>query len=1139
LSLPRKASVPAAEKVTILRGKMTMKPCKLTWCLALPLLLVHLPVQAEETTSRGHDGSAKSETSCCPDPQVGQMADPEGLTLAKSLNDLGVEALKHDDLRKAEEYHRQALQIRLRLAPDSLDLADTFNGLGKIAENQGDLAKAMEYYEQALRIRRKLIPESLVVAENLHRLGNAAVNRGDLAKAEEYLVQSLDIRQKLAPGSRDLAFSLIGLGNLWWRRGDTPKEEEYFQRALQIAEKLSPLDSAAILDALGSACSQGSHPAKAKEYFEQALAIRQKMAPDSLGVAVSLSKLGNIAESGGDLARADNYLHQALEIRRKLAPASIAFAISLSNLAALAEVRGNLAQAEQDYRQALEIKQALVPESPVVADTLFTLGILFWMRENTPKAEEYLHHALEIRQRLAAGSPALAQSLNWAALVSERHGDLTQSEAYSRQALEIAEKLSPLNLITSQALANLGTLATRQGDLPQAEAYLRQAVAIQDQLVPDSPQEATTLQKLGNLARKRKDLAMAEKYFRQALAIRDAKMPGSAQQASVLFDLASVLRQEEQWDAAETLFSQATNILENQTSHLGGTEEDHSLFRAKYEARYKEYIDLLIAQKKPDLAFHVLERSRARSLLELLASAQINIKDGCDPKLLQQEHSLQESISSKSNDRIRLLNRGHTTKQLTVLDQQTAALREQYEEIEAQIQLKSPAYAALTQPQPLRLSDVQQQLLDGNTILLEYSLGEKRSFVWAVSETAVTVYELPAREIIEQKAREVYELLTGQSHSVDKESMPERRMRLAQREAEYTSASAELSQMVLGPVATLLEKKRLLIVSDGALQYVPYAALPVPTSPVSALRSTSPESSFATKNEAAMALVLDHEIVNLPSASVLAELRRVARNRKEPPKAVAVFADPVFDRRDERVVTSLAAKRREQQKVVASRLPANEPLVAQQRLTRSATDRGRNRDGQYLSRLLWTQREAAAIFNVTPAGQGMEALGFDANRATAMSPLLAQYRIVHFATHAFLDSKNPERSGLVLSLVDKRGQPQNGFLGLEQIYNLKLPADLVVLSACETGLGQEIRGEGLVGLARGFMYAGASRVMASLWSVEDEVTSELMARFYKSLEQDKLSPAAALRAAQIEVAKEKRWSSPYYWAGFQIQGEWK
>jgi CHAT domain-containing protein len=192
-----------------------------------------------------------------------------------------------------------------------------------------------------------------------------------------------------------------------------------------------------------------------------------------------------------------------------------------------------------------------------------------------------------------------------------------------------------------------------------------------------------------------------------------------------------------------------------------------------------------------------------------------------------------------------------------------------------------------------------------------------------------------------------------------------------------------------------------------------------------------------------------------------------------------------------------------------------------------------------LPRLPFSRREAQAILSVTPEGQGMQALDFKASRATATGPDLSQYRVVHFATHGLLNSEHPELSGLVLSLVDPRGTPQDGFLGLEDVYNLNLSADLVVLSACETGLGKEIQGEGLLGLTRGFMYAGASRVVASLWSVNDAATAELMRHFYKAMEQDGLRPAAALRWAQMEIREQERWSQPYYWAGFVIQGEWR
>ena len=166
-------------------------------------------------------------------------------------------------------------------------------------------------------------------------------------------------------------------------------------------------------------------------------------------------------------------------------------------------------------------------------------------------------------------------------------------------------------------------------------------------------------------------------------------------------------------------------------------------------------------------------------------------------------------------------------------------------------------------------------------------------------------------------------------------------------------------------------------------------------------------------------------------------------------------------------------------------------------------------------------------------------MDFEANRMTATSAELAQYRIVHFATHGFLDSVNPELSGIVLSLFDEAGAPQSGFLRAHELYNLKLPVEMIVLSACQTGLGKEIRGEGLVGLTRGLMYAGAARVVVSLWSVDDDATSDLMGRLYKGMLKDGLRPAAAIRNAQLEVWKQPKWRAPYFWAAFVLQGEWK
>jgi CHAT domain-containing protein/tetratricopeptide (TPR) repeat protein len=1094
-----------------------------------------IPTGGDKTIA-GERGGVPDPKKICQDPPAIQGSAPQGLDLAAVLNGLGVKAWERGELAKAEQCHRQALEIRQKLEPRSLDVAESYNNLGNVEQQLGDLPKAEKFERNALAIRQALAPDSLAVAETLHSLGRVDMDHGDLAKAEEYLQRSLDIRLRLAPGSREFALSLIGFANLAAHRGDLTKQEDYLRRALSVDEKLNPADRAAIFQGLGAACLQRGQSEKAERYFTQALAIRQKSLPDSLALAISLSEIGSLASNRGDPGQAEKYFRQALEIRQRLAPGGLALAASLSDVGSIVQVRGNPAQAEKCFRQALTIRQRLAPGSLGTAGSLHQLGVVFWLRGDLAKADEYLHQALEIKQRLAPGSAELAQTFNWLGLVASRRGDLDQAEKYDRQALDISDRLSPASLLQAEMLSSLGDIAKRREDVVQAGKYYRQALDIQENIAHDSPAEAITMQKLGDLARKRRDFDESERYLRQALVVREKKVPGSLAHAGVLLDLASLQRQRHQSDDASQLYAQGISVLDSQMARLGGTDDVRSGFRAEYESQYHDYIDLLVSQKKPELAFDVVERSRARTLLELLESAQIDIRTGCDPGLLRRERSLRDSISAKSSYRLQLLDGVHTAEEIAALDQQIDELRAQYEEVKTQLRVDSPAYASLAQPKPLSAREVQQQLLDENTILLEYSLDERRSYVWLVTQTSLAVYALPRRKVIEDAARNVYELLTARGRRIDKETAQQRKLRLAQAAAEYTKAAAALSQMVLGPVAPVLGNKRLLIVSDGALQYLPYAALPSPRLPAP-VSKTPLGASSGLKDTSSSALVTQHEIVSLPSASALAELRRASVNRMKPPKAVAVLADPVFDPRDERVTASVGSIHREKLKMAASR--SDELSLSAQRLTRSATDIGLMRNGKYLSRLLWTQREAAAILSVTPAGQGMEALGFDANRATAMSPSLAQYRIVHFATHALLDSKNPELSGLVLSLVNKRGQPQNGFLDLEQIYNLNLPADLVVLSACDTGLGREIRGEGLIGLSRGFMYAGASRVMASLWSVDDEVTSELMGRFYKSLEQDKMSPAAALRAAQIEVAKEERWSSAYYWAGFQIQGEWK
>jgi CHAT domain-containing protein len=302
---------------------------------------------------------------------------------------------------------------------------------------------------------------------------------------------------------------------------------------------------------------------------------------------------------------------------------------------------------------------------------------------------------------------------------------------------------------------------------------------------------------------------------------------------------------------------------------------------------------------------------------------------------------------------------------------------------------------------------------------------------------------------------------------------------------------------------------------------VPFEALPVPAGPMAGSRPTDNAQRATPDNY--QPLVADHEIVNLPSASVLSVLRKEVAGRQEADKSVAVLADPVF-RLDDPRLGQLAKN----EKQPAKNGPASDAL-------RSAEESGL----QDFVRLRFSRIEADGVTQLAPNGQKLEAVDFQANRDTAISEEMRHYRIVHFATHGLINSKHPELSGIVLSLVDKQGHEQDGFLRLYEIYNLKLNAELVVLSACQTALGKEIKGEGLVGLTRGFMYAGAPRVVASLWRIDDRATAELMKRFYEGMLRDRLRPPAALRAAKVSMWKDQRWSKPQYWAAFTIQGEWK
>jgi CHAT domain-containing protein len=594
----------------------------------------------------------------------------------------------------------------------------------------------------------------------------------------------------------------------------------------------------------------------------------------------------------------------------------------------------------------------------------------------------------------------------------------------------------------------------------------------------------------------------ALEYYSQSLPLSRA-VGDRAGEALTLFNMASAKRAQNNLTEALNDIESSIKIIENLRTKIASPELRSSYF-ATVQDHYEFYIDLLMQLHKTNpksgydtKALEASERSRARSLLELLQESNANIREGISPDLLQQEKSLQQQLDAIEKQRIEALSSPNPNPtKIDEIDSGRLALLEQYQQIQTKIRTASPRYAALTQPQPLTLPEIQKQILDENTILLQYSLGKDRSYLWVVTSTGLTSYELPKQVDIETAAKKFLEAITSPTYR----NIPQK----------VAEASANLGQMILQPAAAQLGNKRLLIVPDGVLHYTPFQAL------------TLAQTRGKNTN---VPLIVEHEIITLPSASSLAILRQNYRDRKPPSRTLAILADPVFSPDDERIKGKITQATTE--KLEANNLGLNQSLL-----------RASNR-GWPPERLPFSRQEAQTISSLFPSASSSQKIDFDANRTTATDGSLANYQIVHFATHGFANSKNPELSGIVMSTVDDKGNLVNGFLRLTDIFNLKLAANLVVLSACQTGRGQNVKGEGMVGLTRGFMYAGAQRVAVSLWYVDDEGTAVLMQKFYQKMQQQKLAPAAALRAAQIEMMQEEKWKSPYYWAAFTLQGEWK
>ncbi len=892
------------------------------------------------------------------------------------------------------------------------------------------------------------------------------------------------------------AWALAAEGGLRLRRGNLDAGERLLQAAYDAWQSVG--DRHGMIDARAGLClvehRRGAFE-QASRCYRDVLASARTLDDQALQ-AVMLGNLGGVQAALGEPERALEAHQQALALHR-LNEHGQGEAQALNNLGALYRSLGEPDRAVASYRRALTLFEH-AGDRYWQARTLNNLAFAHHSLGDPKRARVLFERALTLRREV--GDPVgEAVTLSNLGQVHLALGDSRQALLAFRDSHRL-RKASGNRRGEAAALQMIGTALITRGYPGLALGALDRALAMQSAL-GDQPRQtrvrlrrAEALLGLGQLAEAIAELNTAADDF--------DRLQDPVGATASLAALAQAAIQGGALDSAEQHLARARQRIESLRARIADPIQRATFLDAQRRV-YALSIDLAFArhQREPSAghdrrAFMLSESARARTLGELLAGRAVGHE--LSPTLRARLVSAQRQLSARS-EQVRKQRAASSKKRRSgSADQALVAALGDLEAVWSALRARSPRLAALVDPPATTVEDVQRALTP-DTLVLVYRLGDSRSFLWALTQTRFDTHVLPARREIEALARTTHrdlsqvDLRTGRSDS---------------------AARDLLADMILGPIAQRLDHRRVLVVADGALHYVPFAALRRPPS--------APEPATAgdehAPSEKHPPLLVHHEVAHLPAASLLrahpapdaSGPERALTTSNAP--AIAVLADPVFARSDPRVAAAMSTTE-ESTAEAADLLPGIEALP----------------------RLAHSRREAEAIAALAPGRVDLH-LGFDARRDRVIDGAFGHYQVLHFATHGWIDTAHPELSALVLSRFDRTGAEQPGLLGLYDVYNLDLDAELVILSGCRTALGRALWGEGLIGLTRGFLYAGAQNVIASLWTVQDQATAALMVSLYRALLDDERRPADALRHAQQRMRADARWRDPAFWAPFVLLG---
>jgi len=1015
-------------------------------------------------------------------PSSGQLAAARAWKQTAAAGDLS-----RQDEARAQTKVREAYARALALWASSGDRrgqAEALHLFALVRDRWGEKKEALDLLGQAAALQRA-IGDEVGEASTLADRGAVYDDMGRPAEAVPDLEQALAQFRRLND-SRGESRALLNLASVHDKQGNKDRASAGYSSALEICRSNGDrFCQAAALNDLGRFQSLLGQPQEAVGRYREALELWQAVGEKGFA-AWTVMNLGAVEESIGRPRDALGHYEVSLRLNQETGDRR-GEAFTLHNRAAVYAELGESQAALDDYQRALVLWRQ-TDDRRGEATTLGNLAKLHADLGEPEIALELYGRSLPLHQASQAKDTEAGTRYQLAHLLEASHRWQEADEQYAAALAIWRESGSRRKL--GLALAGRGSVALATGMPGVALARLQEALlALRE--TQNRRGEAETLRTLAltlaSLGRTPEALEQAG----AALAIQ-RELDDRAGQAETFFQSARLERSLGDLDAARASIEAALTLVNQLRARVFSSNLRGTFLVAKRQY-FRFYIDLLmeISKRRPgegyeDLAIRANEEFHARNLLDALAVRDTSAQAEAGGALVERERDLLTRIAALDWRQSRLAERGDETAAAKI-DRELAELLAELDRVQAELLPVSPRHADLTQPRLPTVSQIQEGLLDLQTLVLDYALGPERSYLWAISKSAVRSFELPAQPQIEQAVEELMAHVRAGPHPLAQDRI--------------AGLAAALGDMLLRPAGSLAGFSRLLIVPDGALLRLSFAMLPEP-------------------GEGRRPLVVNHEIVVLPSLSILASLRQLPGVRPPAKGRLAIFADPVFSRSDPRV----AARRR----VGAG--GAELPEVAD----RSFEDFGPQR----LPRLPGTRDEARAIGTLLPSSQLLLALSFEARKSHVLDGSLAGYRGLHFATHALLNEKHPELSGLVLSLVDRQGHEQDGFLRLSEIYSLRLPVDLVVLSACRTALGKELEGEGLLGLTRGFIHAGASAVVSSLWKVDDRATYELMRRFYRKMIKEGFAPSAALHSAQASMWADG-WRQPADWAGFIFQGDWQ